>query len=117
VFENFVYSYMLNKKTDDIMEKFRKVKYYGSYIYRGGEQEETYDRRKEEFFRVIDNSNPRNKGRVCVNNSFNFLQDVLKYIDTEKKHTELYTGKIRKKEICNLLLQIFKEKGLLFVSL
>ena len=117
IFENFVYSYMLNKKTDSIMEKFRKVKYYGSYIYRGGEQEETYDRRKEEFFRVIDNSNPRNKGRVCVNNSFNFLQDVLKYIDTEKKHEDLYTGKIRKKEICNLLLQIFREKGLLFISL
>ena len=42
--------------------------------------------RKREFFRIIDTSNIRNKGRVCSSLEVNKVQQVLKSVDKEKKY-------------------------------
>ena len=115
--ENFVYTYIFDKMYENIMEKYKKSKYYGSFIYRGGEQEKIYEKRKREFFRIIDSTNPRNKGRVCSNNNSDVLQNVLKYLDKEKKHKDIYTGKINKNKICEIIKDLFIKKDLLFISL
>jgi len=115
--EQFVYTHAFDKFYEKLLEHFKKYPYYGSYIYRGGEQIEDVVKRKREFFRIIDTSNPRNKGRVCTSSDIGYIQNVLKKIDTEKKYKKYYTGKINKNEICNYIKDIFKEKGLLFVSL
>ena len=39
---------------EKILENYKKSKYYGSYIYRGGEQIDDIVKRKREFFRIID---------------------------------------------------------------
>ena len=115
--ENFVYTYMFDKMYEDILRKYKKSKYYGSYIYRGGEQEKNYTLRQREFFRIIDSTNPRNKGRVCANNNSEVLQDVLKYLDKDKKHKDMYVGKVNKNKLCEILKSLFIKKDLLFVSL
>ena len=98
------------------MEKFKKSKYYGSYILRGGEDEKYIADKKKIFFRIVDNSNPRNKGKVCKNYGIHNLINILEYLDTDKKYI-FKNYKPRKDEICNRLLKIFEEKNLLFVSL
>jgi len=115
--EQFVYTHAFDKFYEKLLEHFKKYPFYGSYIYRGGEQIEDVIKRKREFFRIIDTSNPRNKGRVCTSSDIGYIQNVLKKIDTEKKYKKYYTGKINKNDICNYIKDIFKEKGLLFVSL
>ena len=114
--EQFVYTYIFDKFYNKLLEKFKKSKYYGSYIYRGGEQIEDLVKRRREFFRIVDTTNERNKGRVCVNNTATEVQKVLKYIDNKKKHKDLYTGKINKNDVCKIIKSLFEEKGLLFES-
>ena len=113
--ENFVFSYMFNKKQEKTMEKFKKSKYYGSYILRGGENEKYVSDKKKIFFRIIDNTNPRNKGKVCKFENVDNLIKILNYIDKENKYP-IKDKKPRKDEVCNKLLNILEEKNLLFVS-
>ena len=115
--EQFVYTYMFDKMYDKILERYKKSKYYGSYIYRGGEQIEDVVKRRREFFRIIDTSNPRNKGRVCVNTSTEEIQKILKSVDTKKQYKQFYSGKVNKNKICEIIKDIFKENNLLFISL
>ncbi len=115
--EQFVYTHAFDKFYEKLLENFKKYPYYGSYIYRGGEQIDDVIKRKREFFRIIDTSNIRNKGRVCSSLEVNKVQLVLKSIDKEKRYKKYYTGKISKNEVCEKIKTIFKEKGLLFVSL
>lgn len=115
--ENFVYTFIFDRYYDKLLEKYKKSKYYGSYIYRGGEQIEDLVKRRREFFRIVDTENVRNKGRVCVNNTATEVQKVLKYIDDKKEYTKYYTGKINKNDICRIIKTLFEKKGLLFVSL
>lgn len=115
--EQFVYTHAFDKFYEKLLEHFKKFPYYGSYIYRGGEQIEDVIKRKREFFRIIDTSNPRNKGRVCSSLDAKMIQKIIKSIDNEKKYKKYYTGKINKNEVCDNIKTIFKEKGLLFISL
>ena len=116
--EEFVYTNLFDQYYDNILEKFKKSKYYGSYIYRGGEQIKELSKRKKEFFRIVDTSNPRNKGRVCINNDFKEVQKIIEFLDTDKKYKDYYTGKNNSKnEACDIIKDLFKKKGLLFVSL
>ena len=115
--EQFVYTHAFDKFYEKLLEHFKKFPYYGSYIYRGGEQIEDVIKRKREFFRIIDTSNPRNKGRVCSSLDAKMIQEIIKSIDKKKKYKKYYTGKINKNEVCDNIKTIFKEKGLLFISL
>ena len=115
--EQFVYTHAFDKFYDKLLEQFKKYPYYGSYIYRGGEQFDDVVKRKREFFRIIDTSNPRNKGRVCSSLDVKMVQSILKSIDDKKEYKKYYTGKIAKNEVCENIKSIFKKKGLLFVSL
>jgi len=115
--ETFVYRYIFDKFYDKLMKRFRDSKYYGSYIYRGGEQFEDVEKREREFFRIIDTSNPRNKGKVCVNNSAEDVRDILKFIDKEKEYKNLYSSKINKTKVCKIVENLFRKNDLLFISL
>ena len=115
--EEFVYTKIFDIEYDKILEKFKKSKYYGSYIYRGGNIDDPLYKRKKEFFRIIDTSNPRNKGRVCINNKGEDIVKVLKFLDTDKKYKKYYTQTNKKEAICNIVKDLFSEKNLLFSSM
>jgi hypothetical protein len=115
--EQFVYTHAFDKFYEKLLEQFKEYPYYGSYIYRGGEQIDDVIKRKREFFRIIDTSNPRNKGRVCSSLDVTMVQKILKSVDKEKKYKKYYTGKISKNEVCEHIKTVFKEKNLLFISL
>ena len=115
--ENFVYNHLFAMKYDIILEKYKKGKYYGSYIMRGGETEKDISNREMFFFRIVDNSNLRNKGLVCKNWSVDNLKPIVKFLDTEKKYKDLFKEKVRKNKLCEILKKLFIEKNLMFVSL
>ena len=126
--EEFVYTKLFDNYYDRILEKYKKFKFYGSYIYRGGEKVDkknigTFEesnkilRRQADFFRIVDTSNPRNKGKVCKNYPTDDIVSVLKYTDTKKKYTKYYKGKINKNEVCNIIKNLFDEQGMMFYSL
>lgn len=115
--ENFVYNYLFDRKYDDIMSNFRKSKYYGSYIMRGGETEKDIVKREQNFFRIVDNSNPRNKGLTCTSGVVANLLEVFKWLDKEGEYKHLLKEKIRKHKLCAVLKQLFIKKDLLFMSL
>jgi hypothetical protein len=116
--EKFVYTYLFDREYEKLLERFKKSRFYGSKIYRGGEQEKNIVSRRKEFFRIVDTSFNRNTGRVCVNKKTEDIQEVLREVDTEGRYKQYHTGKIRnKEEICNIIYNIFREKDLLFVSM
>jgi len=114
--QNFVYNHLFNKKYDVIMKHFREVPYYGTYILRGGEDKEYVSQKEKEFFRVVDNSNPRSKGIVCGTVNTNKIEKIVRYLDKDKKYEKFYKDKIKKPELCNVLIQLFKDNNLLFES-
>ena len=115
--QSFVYNYLFTKMYDVIMAPYRKVKYYGTYILRGSEDEEFVEDKKKNFFRIVDNSNPRNKGIICrfLTPTSNIVK-IIKYLDKDKKYENFYEGKARKNDLCDSLLALFKENNLLFTS-
>lgn len=115
--ENFVYNYLFDRKYDNIMSKFRKSKYYGFYIMRGGETEKNIAIREEGFFRIVDNSNPRNKGLTCTSGVVDKLNEVLRWLDTDGEYKHMLDEKVKKKKLCPILRQLFMKKDLLFISL
>jgi hypothetical protein len=115
--EQFVYTYMFDKMYEKILSNYKKSKYYGSYIYRGGEQIDDIVKRKREFFRIIDTSNPRNKGIVCTSIGIEKIQQILKSVDKKKEYKEYYSGKFGKGKVCEIIKDIFKKDNLLFISL
>ena len=115
--EKFVYTKLFDNYYDKLMEKYKKSRFYGSYIFRGGEQEPVLKKRQKEFFRIIDTKNKNNKGRVCTSFPVDFIQEVLKFLDIGKEHKQYYTGKIDKDSVCRIIKDLFKKKDLLFVSL
>lgn len=115
--EKFVYTKLFDNFYDKIMKKYKESKFYGSYIFRGGEQEPVLKKRQKEFFRIIDTKNKNNKGRVCASFPVDFIQEVLKFLDTGKDYKQYHSGKIDKDTVCNIIKDLFRKKGLLFVSL
>jgi hypothetical protein len=115
--ENFVYNYLFNRKYDHLMNDFRKSKYYGSYIMRGGETEKDIVKREQDFFRIVDNSNPRNKGLTCTSGVVDRLKEVLKWLDKDGEYKHMLTNKVKKKALCPALKQLLIKKNLLFMSL
>ena len=115
--QSFVYNYLFNKYYDEIMERYRAAPYYGTYIYRGGEEERFVADKKRNFFRIVDNSNPRNKGIVCrfMTPTSNIVK-IVKSLDKEGKYKNMYGAKIRKNDLCDSLIQLFRENDLLFES-
>ena len=109
--ENYVYNYLFSKKYDVIMKKFREATYYGSYILRGGDDKKFLSQKEKDFFRIIDNSNPRNKGIVCDTDSSGHIIKIVNHLSDET-----LKRKIKKPELCLMLLKLFKEKNLLFES-
>lgn len=114
--ENFVYNYLFNKKYDVIMADYRKSKYYGTYILRGSENEKDLVKKERSFFRIVDNTNPRNKGLVCGSGKVKNLKPILTYVDTEKRYTNIWDEKSKKNQVCEILRKLFQERGLLFTS-
>ena len=116
--EKFVYTYLFDLEYEKLLGRFKKYRFYGSKIYRGGEQEKNIVSRRKEFFRIVDTSFKRNTGRVCVNKKTEDIQEVLREIDTEGRYKQYHTGKVKnKEEICDIVYNIFREKDLLFVSM
>jgi hypothetical protein len=116
--EEYIYTKLFDNFYEKILEKYKKSKYYGSYIYRGGEQKEKINDRKKEFFRIVNTSNPRNKGKVCINNTGGEIKEVIQFLDTSGKYKKYYQEKIKNKnEICEIIQKLFEEKDLLFISL
>jgi len=115
--ENYVYNFLFNKKYDEIMKDFRKSKFYGTYISRGGENLKYLVDRQKNFFRIVDNENPRNKGLQCKNGTIEFLKEVLVFIDRKKQYQNLLKEKVNKSRMCDVLKRLFEENKLLFFSL
>ena len=114
--ESFVYNYLFTKKYDIIMKRFREVPYYGTYILRGGEEEKFLAKKEKNFFRIVDNSNPRNKGIICLTDNTKHIENIVRYLDKNKKYESIYNNKIKKPELCNTLIKLFRENNLMFES-
>ena len=117
IVEEYIYTKLFDDFYDRLLKKYKKSPYYGSYIYRGGEQNKDIVSRRKEFFRIIDTSNPRNKGIVCINAKNEKLIPVLKYLDKDKKYKKYYTEKTNKNEMCQIIKNLFEKQDLLFISL
>ena len=115
--ENFVYNYLFDRKYDQIMKKYRKAKYYGSYIMRGGETEKDVIKRERNFFRIVDNGNPRNKGLTCTSYVVDTLKPLVEYLDDKGEYKNLFKNKVKKFKLCEILKALFIKKDLLFMSL
>lgn len=114
--ETHVYNHLFNKKYDIIMDKYRKSRYYGTYILRGAETEKDLAKKELTFFRYVDNANARNKGLVCTNGGVEKIKPIIRYLDTDKKYSYLLDRKTKKNKMCEILKSLFMEKDLLFVS-
>ena len=64
--EKFVYTKLFDNFYDKIMEKYKKSKFYGSFISRGGEQEPVLKKRQKEFFRIIDTKIKITRGEFAL---------------------------------------------------
>jgi hypothetical protein len=115
--ENFVYNYLFDRKYDQIMKRFREAKYYGSYIMRGGETEKDIVTRERNFFRIVDNTNTRNKGLTCTSGVVDNLKPLVRYLDDEGEYKNSLDEKVRKYKLCEILKSLFIKKNLLFVSM
>ena len=112
-----MYNYLFDLKYKKLMEPYKKAKYYGTYICRGNEDEKNLSKKKRNFIRFVNNENPKSKGQVCRTEKTENIIKILKYIDTEKKYTNLYDGKEKKDYICEKIRLLMEQKGLLFFSL
>ena len=113
--EEFVYNYFFNIEYEKMMDRFNRSDYYGSMILRGGQG--SIMEKSQQFFRIHDNTDPKNRGKVCSNYSIELLTNILKYLDKEKKYKYLLEKKIKKPDLCPKLKDLFNEKELLFTSL
>ena len=100
------------------MAKYSKYEYYGTYILRGGESKDYIVEKERTFFRIIDNSNPKSKGQVCSTvQPYRKLEDILKYLDVDKKYTGKLKKKQRKEDICDMIKETCRSRGLLYESM
>lgn len=113
--ENFVYNYLFEKEYQKIFDKFEKSKYYAMVIYRSPQG--SIVEKEKQFFRIIDNGDKGNRGKVCTYYDINVLIKILRYLDTEGKYKKLLEKKVKKPVICPILEKLFKEKDLMFSSI
>ena len=113
--ENYVYNYLFDLKYDKLLERFRKARYYATIIYRAPGNISIVEKEKL-FFRIIDNTNKNNRGKICGNYGGDTLIKILKYLDDKGKYKKLMEKKIKKPVLCPLLQRLFEEKGLIFYS-
>lgn len=111
--ENYVYNYLFDLKYEKILTPFKKNKYYATVIYRGGQG--SFD--DKQFFRIVDNSDRKNRGKVCNNYDTKELLNVLRFLDDKKEYIKDFEKKAKKPKLCPLLLRLFEEKNLVFTSL
>jgi hypothetical protein len=111
--EDYVYNFIFAKYLDSVMEEYRKHKYYATYIYRGGENEELVKRR-ENFFRIKESAEVKNRGRQCGTFDKDVIRSILKYLDKNNKYKARYEKETKKSKLCKILLEIFREQGLVF---
>lgn len=115
--ENYVYNYFFNKKYEMLLKRFKKNKYYGSYILRGGKDDKFYEDKIKNFFRIINNENPKNKGIICKSiTPINRMKKILKDIDIENEYSQYYDVKVKKNNMCNIIFKILKKYNLIFES-
>ena len=113
--ENYVYNYLFDIEYDKLLSRFRKARYYATIIYRAP-GDISIMAKESLFFRIIDNSNPNNRGKICGNYGGDTLIKILKYLDDKGKYKELMKKKIKKPNLCPILQNLFEEKGLIFYS-
>ena len=65
-------------------KQYKKSKYYGTYILRGGEKETNISKKRNNFFRIIDTSKERNKGQICKTETYENLIKIIKYLNPKK---------------------------------
>lgn len=113
IVENYVYNYLFTKKYNELMKNYKKSKYYGTYILRGGEKETNINKKRNNFFRIIDTSKERNKGQICKTETYENLVEIIKYLnpnfDTRKK--------MKRDFLCQRIKEEFEKKNLLFFSM
>jgi len=113
--EDYVFNYLVDIEYRKITEPLEKQRYYASIIYRGGQGD--ISEAEKDFFRIIDNSDANNRGKICRNYDIGKLISIFKYLDTEGKYKKLFEKKIKKPKLCGVLQKLFIEKGLVFTSL
>ena len=69
---------------------------------------------KESFFRIVDNTNVKNRGRNCNTLGEAVLTTILQYLDTDKEYQDKKFK--NKRELCKVILSLFKSKKLVFES-
>lgn len=111
--ESFIYNFMFTEMYKKILAPFNAANYYGSYIMRGDTKSSIVEKEKN-FFRIIDNTQDSSRGKVCTSFNIKKIEDILIYLDTDKKYAHI--KKRKKPIICPLLLELFREKKLLFES-
>lgn len=111
--ESFIYNFMFTKMYNKILAPFNAANYYGSYIMRGDTKSSIIEKEKN-FFRIIDNTQDISRGKVCTSFNIKKIEEILIYLDTNKKYAHI--KKRKKPVICPLLLELFREKKLLFES-
>lgn len=115
--EGFVYNYLFTKEYEKLLKPFEKFKFFALYILRGGENEKYIADKEKNFLRIIDNSNPSNKGKVCSSYPEKELSEIIKYADKNKKYTEYYNGsKIRKNKACDIIKELFEKNDMMLMS-
>ena len=113
IVENFVYNYLFIKKYQQLLNKYKKSKYYGTYILRGGEKETNITKKRNNFFRIIDTSKDRNKGQICKTETYENLIKIIKYLNPQINTKE----KMKRDMLCRKIKEEFTKKNLLFFSL
>lgn len=108
---NYVYNFFFTNYINKIMEKYRVHPYYGTYILRGGEGESNIYKKRKNFFRIVKKEEGnKNKGLICKTDSSDKLKEIY-YIISGK------TLNVKRNELCNQILDFFKENDMLFFSL
>ena len=79
-----------------------------------GDSKSTIVEKEKNFFRIIDNTQDSSRGKVCTSFNIKKIEEILRYLDTKKKYVDI--KKRKKPVICPLLLDLFREKKLLFES-
>lgn len=111
--ENFIYNHMFTEMYKRILAPFKSANFYGSYIMRG-DTKSTIVEKEKNFFRIIDNTQDSSRGKVCTSFNINKIEDILAYLDINNKYSNL--KKRKKPIICPILLELFRERKLLFES-
>lgn len=111
--ESYIYNFMFSEYYRAIMAPFKAAEYYGTYIMRGDSKTDIVEKEKS-FFRIIDNTQDNSRGKQCTSFNIEKIDEILTYLDTNKKYANI--KKHKKPVICPLLLDLFREKKLLFES-